>query len=366
MIKIGNLAKICNTSTQTLRYYDAEGVLKADYVDEETGYRFYNPEAVEKYKKIVLYKSLGFSLEEIKVLTALSEEEARKMLLRKKEALQNTIENMQKQTSAIEVVSRYPNLAYPLADRLFSVPFTDDPAVIGKWEFCGVLSDENDITGILSQEYPDRLFLKELAFLPGGELVWMFYWTKGILYRHIPLYGFSVPNPYRIVSCKTEKYLILQYMSIDCIEKALDPDILLFRQIDNIPYTDQQVRKMVDRTDLPFVEDPAVCGEWTAIDYLDEISDYNPLAPTGGELYTVGYRFLPQGLCVKILKGEKSDFELLLKYTKGLVLNENEMTAEAYEIHTIENREVLFVQHKSGDYSYGGLKPHWYVFIRKE
>ena len=55
MIKIGDLARICNVSTQTLRYYDAEGVLKPDITDSSSGYRFYSVDAVEKYKKILFY-----------------------------------------------------------------------------------------------------------------------------------------------------------------------------------------------------------------------------------------------------------------------------------------------------------------------
>ena len=66
MIKIGDLAKICNVSTQTLRYYDTEGVLKPDITDSSSGYRFYSIDAVEKYKQILFYKNLGFSLDEIK------------------------------------------------------------------------------------------------------------------------------------------------------------------------------------------------------------------------------------------------------------------------------------------------------------
>ena len=66
MIKIGDLAKNCNVSTQTLRYYDAEGVLKPYITDSSSGYRLYSVDAVEKYKKILFYKKLGFSLDEIK------------------------------------------------------------------------------------------------------------------------------------------------------------------------------------------------------------------------------------------------------------------------------------------------------------
>ena len=53
MLKIGDFAKLCNVSARTLRYYDDEGVLKADFIDEATGYRFYSPEAKEKYQKII-------------------------------------------------------------------------------------------------------------------------------------------------------------------------------------------------------------------------------------------------------------------------------------------------------------------------
>ena len=60
MIKIGDLAKICNVSTQTLRYYDSEGVLKPDITDPSSGYRFYSVDAVEKYKKICFTRNSDF------------------------------------------------------------------------------------------------------------------------------------------------------------------------------------------------------------------------------------------------------------------------------------------------------------------
>ena len=84
MIKIGDLAKICNVSTQTLRYYDAEGVLKPDITDPSSGYRFYSVDAVEKYKKILFYKDLGFSLDEIKKIQLATNEELKVILKNKK------------------------------------------------------------------------------------------------------------------------------------------------------------------------------------------------------------------------------------------------------------------------------------------
>ena len=43
-----------------------------------------------------------------------------------------------------------------------------------------------------------------------------------------------------------------------------------------------------------------------------------------------------------------------------------EMTAEEYQIKSIDGKDYLLVQHKSGDYFYGGMTPHWYVFERKD
>jgi hypothetical protein len=38
--------------------------------------------------------------------------------------------------------------------------------------------------------------------------------------------------------------------------------------------------------------------------------------------------------------------------------------AEAYFLQEVEGETFLFIQHKSGDYVYGGRKPVWYVFRR--
>ena len=93
MIKIGDLAKICNVSTQTLRYYDAEDILKPDIIDSSSGYRFYSVDAVEKYKKILFYKSICFSLDEIKKIQVATSEELREILKKKKLTYQNLLTN---------------------------------------------------------------------------------------------------------------------------------------------------------------------------------------------------------------------------------------------------------------------------------
>ena len=49
MLRIGEMAKLCGVSIETLRYYDKENILTPDRVDEKSGYRYYSNESVEKY-----------------------------------------------------------------------------------------------------------------------------------------------------------------------------------------------------------------------------------------------------------------------------------------------------------------------------
>ena len=373
MIKIGEFAKICNTGTQTLRYYDSVGVLRADFVDEESGYRFYAPEAVEKYKKIVFYKELGFSLDEIKKLQSLPAEETRTMLLSKKKEMNAAIKNLQAQVTCIDTICESPSLQYPLLQEMLRLPFTDDPEVIGKWELCGELPKlpegaELPGTAVSDCRPPSCPCAEEIVFLPGGAPAWQFSWTKGILYRMTAQYGFLIPNPYRIVSVKGENYMLLQYLSSDCIDNGKDSITLLYRQLDRVAYTEWSIRRHIDKIDLPFVEDPAVSGEWLTVDFVSEIDAFDPEKEnTGiGDRYIEKIAFLPRGVFVRTVRTGAKSGDMLLRYTKGFILNERDMTAEEYILQTIDGKDYLFIQHKSGDYYYGGMKPHYYVFKRKE
>lgn len=65
MYTISQFAKLCNTSTKTIRFYDNKGVLPANYVSKENGYRFYEEDTVELFRQISKLKEAGFTLAEI-------------------------------------------------------------------------------------------------------------------------------------------------------------------------------------------------------------------------------------------------------------------------------------------------------------
>lgn len=65
----GELAKLCNVSVRTIQYYDKEGILKPSRLSEG-GRRIYTEDDLKRLRCICLYKALGFSLEDIKKVTA--------------------------------------------------------------------------------------------------------------------------------------------------------------------------------------------------------------------------------------------------------------------------------------------------------
>ena len=86
MKKISEFAKLCGTSSKTLRFYEKVGLLKAAYTNSENGYRYYDDEQYCQYKLITVFKEIGFTLDEIKN-DVLSADNTRVLeILRKREA----------------------------------------------------------------------------------------------------------------------------------------------------------------------------------------------------------------------------------------------------------------------------------------
>lgn len=66
MYKIGEFSKLCQLSVKTLRYYAEINLLKPEFQDHFTGYRYYSAKQLPEVERIQALKELGFSLEEIR------------------------------------------------------------------------------------------------------------------------------------------------------------------------------------------------------------------------------------------------------------------------------------------------------------
>ncbi|TCJ03767.1 MerR family transcriptional regulator [Cytobacillus praedii] len=95
MLSIGEFSKICKVSTKTLRYYDEIGLITPDEINTENGYRYYSIRQLKKMLIINRLKSYHFSLEEIKAVLDLEEDQSEEglysALIRKKKEIQERL-----------------------------------------------------------------------------------------------------------------------------------------------------------------------------------------------------------------------------------------------------------------------------------
>jgi len=103
LLPIGKMADLNHVSIATLRLYDKMNLLKPVYVDEDTGYRYYDMEQNARMDMIAYMKELGMSLTEIE--SVLSREDItliEEILVRKNEQIHEQIRELRARHDAVE------------------------------------------------------------------------------------------------------------------------------------------------------------------------------------------------------------------------------------------------------------------------
>ena len=102
----GQFAKKAHVSVRTIRFYDQQNILKPSKLDKN-GSRFYTDNDFVKLQQILLFKYLGFSLEEIKSLTITDSDNS--MLINslklQQKLVRDKIEQLELASDAIEQTS---------------------------------------------------------------------------------------------------------------------------------------------------------------------------------------------------------------------------------------------------------------------
>ena len=78
LLSIGEFSKICEVSTKRLRYYAEIGLINPDEINPENGYRYYSISQLKKMIFMNRLKSYYFSLEEIKAILELGEDQLKR------------------------------------------------------------------------------------------------------------------------------------------------------------------------------------------------------------------------------------------------------------------------------------------------
>jgi DNA-binding transcriptional MerR regulator len=68
LLSIGQFSDVTGLTVKALRLYDRRGLLCPAIVDVDSGYRYYNPDQVDRARRIRLLRSLHMPLKDIQVL----------------------------------------------------------------------------------------------------------------------------------------------------------------------------------------------------------------------------------------------------------------------------------------------------------
>lgn len=121
-----------------------------------------------------------------------------------------------------------------------------------------------------------------------------------------------------------------------------------------------------DKIDYPFVNDEKVIGKWEAVDFVEEIGDFNVGEKDWGqELYLKDIIVLPDGKMAQPITSDTESDEVTpvswFTWTNGYFIHHGDKTAEKYTIKEIDGEKYMFLEWKSGDYTIRGMKPYYYV-----
>lgn len=115
-LQIKEFADFTGVSVRTLHYYDEIGLLSPAYVDEQTGYRFYDENSLLRMQEILFYRELDFPLKIIGEIlsspgydTSGALKEQKKLLILKKERLERLISAVDDAMKGENVMSAFDN-----------------------------------------------------------------------------------------------------------------------------------------------------------------------------------------------------------------------------------------------------------------
>lgn len=101
-LTVGQMAKLNHVTSETLRHYDRENLLRPWYIDEKTGYRYYHINQSARLDLIQYLQAHGVSLKQIRQHLDTADPDALcDMLRRQMQAIDENIHRLQQSRSAI-------------------------------------------------------------------------------------------------------------------------------------------------------------------------------------------------------------------------------------------------------------------------
>ena len=413
-MKIGEFAKMCGTKISVLRHYDKEKLLEPQHTDVFSGYRYYSSEQILVFYRINALKKAGFSLQEIREIISgrKTNKEIEAIFSQKEIEFLDALKNLKeaklmmtkldivfKNDTAIirrtaddnandlcmvaeteikaadyqrisqyeirenEIICKVIKLGDETEQPKKEIPFVNDESVIGKWEIQGVFA--------VKEDYAQNVFcdntgfyggdVKYLYFLPDGEEYWGYSWTKGYFISNAYLTG-SAYNEYEIEEKSDGTYMLITLRDTEVIRGG-KPTYLLLKKSNSNRYSAESIARK-DDIDKPFVTDERIIGKWKAHSFLCNKAEFPQEEEPIDDLYFKEIEFFSDGNCRCLYADAVFEGEDTVVWTKNYLLRKWNWSACEYEIRTVDGKEYMIIEWKSGDYRYGGYDTNYYVFTK--
>jgi len=121
-------------------------------------------------------------------------------------------------------------------------------------------------------------------------------------------------------------------------------------------YTGKYMKAKHDNIDIVFVDHPEVLGKWTFVDFVTKQKDFDAT----NKKWKDGCPSFKEIVFIKNGKTQKP----YMTWTKEVLIHQEDRTASKYEIKNINDKDYLFIEHKSGDYVYRDKTPEYIVYER--
>ncbi|MCX7920908.1 MAG: hypothetical protein N3B21_02610 [Clostridia bacterium] len=249
-------------------------------------------------------------------------------------------------------------------------PFIDDSRVIGKWESVDFVDKIENFSN-RENSWKSDLFLTSLVFIKEGKMLESvnntnltytdLSWTKEMVLNKSE----KTASKYIIKDINGTKYMFFEWKTEDYIFRGLTPKFYVLKKVDNKDYSNYKVKIVrEDKVDYPFVDDANMKGKWESVGFVRTIDRFKPGTKIwANNLYLKGLDFDENGKLIFRVESRSASMPYVT-WTKGLIIDAVGKTASKCEIKDINGITYMFYEWKSGDYSYRGMTP-WYYVLKK-
>lgn len=324
--KVGEVAKLCDTTIKTLRYYEQIGLVQPVSVDESSGYRYYDSDSVNKIQQIQRLKGFGFALNEIKEFIRLGIQERLDFISEKEYSLSKERERLYRLASACV--------------KNINIPFKKDDNALGKWECIAVAESKEDYFN--NRFVEKKPVCKILYLLKNGVGYDMLDgWTCGQIHYRLSrnVWEYEIDNDLMFVTI--DGGLLQIYKRVDD-KVRLEPEQNYFDNINLKPEYDKDA-----------------VGAWKVVDHVlyDRMEQYEPTGTREGTYFIKSLSIFDDHTCLLDV-GEIRR----LRWTKGSIVDKGNKITLPYKIKSFGGSKYLMLVWKDDAYKYFGEITWCYVF----